>query len=158
VLRHGLTACPLCTRLIRYNELHEMLSLLDEDALANAGIQTEGVTRSTIVNLFHLEPLRYDALDHKPEAIAWGHATCNTRLGQRRCYSVAEVQREGAKVGIIKESGVDTFGWLSPNWEMIRSANGAVWIRICSDRGDEQEDKAALPEPADVQAVTQPTS
>jgi hypothetical protein len=27
VLRHGLTACPLCTRLIRYDELHEMLNL-----------------------------------------------------------------------------------------------------------------------------------
>lgn len=46
VFRHGLTACPLCTRFISYNQLHEMLSLDDEDALENAGFQVEGATRS----------------------------------------------------------------------------------------------------------------
>jgi len=149
VLRHGLTTCPLCTCFIRYAELHEMLNLDDEDALENASIQIEGATRSTIVNLFHLDPLRYDQLDHKPEAIAWGHATCNTRLGQRRCFSVAELQQEGVKVGLVKESGIETIGWLSHNWEMMRSPNGAVWIRICLDREEERLDPGAVDPPAE---------
>jgi hypothetical protein len=144
VFRHGLTACPLCTRFISYPELHEMLLLDDEEALENAGLQVEGATRSTIVNLFHLEPLRYDRLDHVPSAVAWGHATCNTKLGQRRCYSVAEMTNEGEKVGLIKEQGIETIGWISPNWEMIRSPRGAVWIRICSDRGQEHGDVGAV--------------
>jgi hypothetical protein len=153
VMRHGLAACPLCTKLISHAELHDMLSLDDEDALENAGLQVEGATRSTVVNLFHLEPLRYDRLDHKPAAIAWGHATCNTKLGQRRCFSIAELTQDGEKVGLIKEEGIETIGWISPGWEMIRSPRGAVWIRICSDRGEEVVDVAAVPDPTLIQAV-----
>jgi hypothetical protein len=116
-----------------------MLLLNEEIGLENAGMQVEGATRSTVVNLFHLEPLRYDRLDHTPSAVAWGHATCNTKLGQRRCFSVSEVIRDGEKVGLIKEAGIETFGWISPNWEMIRSPRGAVWIRICLDRNSDGE-------------------
>ena len=137
VFRHGLTACPLCTRFIKYSELHEMLSLSDEVAIGNAGLQVLGATRSTIVNLFHLEPLQYGRLEHAPSAVAWGHATCNVKLGQRRCYSVSELANVGDKVGIIREQGIETIGWLSPNWEMIRSPKGAVWIKICTDREQE---------------------
>jgi hypothetical protein len=155
VLRHGLTACPLCTRFITHSDLHEMLILDDEDGLENAGLQVEGATRSTIVNLFHLEPLRYDRLDHAPAAVAWGHATCNTKLGQRRCFSVAELIKDGEKLGVIRESGVETIGWLSPNWEMIRSPRGAVWIRICVDRGAEHDDPGATPDKLLDQAVIQ---
>lgn len=144
VFRHGLTACPLCTRFITYTDLHEMLALEDEEGLGNAGVQVEGATRSTIVNLFHLLPLRYDRLDHVPSSVAWGHATCNTRLGQRRCFSVAELTQDGDKVGVITEAGVETIGWISLNWEMIRSPLGAVWIRICSDRDDVHADLGAI--------------
>ena len=155
VLRHGLTACPLCTRFISYAELQEMLVLDDEEGLENAGVQVAGATRSTIVNLFHLEPLRYDRLDHAPTAVAWGHATCNTKLGQRRCYSIAELANEGDKVGLIREAGIETIGWMSPNMEIMRSPRGAVWIRISSDRGPTHEDPGAVADPILAQAVVQ---
>jgi len=157
VLRHGLTACPLCTRFISHRELHEMLVLDDEAGLENAGLQVAGATRSTIVNLFHIEPLRYDRLDHTPLAVAWGHATCNVKLGQRRCFSVAELTQDGEKVGLIKTEGIETIGWMSSNWEMIRSPRGAVWIRICPDRGQEHDDPAAVDDPLLSQAVIQST-
>lgn len=155
VLRHGLTACPLCTRFINHRELHEMLVLDEEDGLENAGLQVAGATRSTIVNLFHLEPLRYDRLDHAPAAVAWGHAICNTKLGQRRCYSVAELTRDGEKVGLINEEGIETFGWMSPNWEMIRSPRGSVWIRICLDREQEYDNAGEVADPLLNQAIIQ---
>ncbi len=37
------------------------------------------------------------------------------------------------KVGIIRPEGIETFGWISKNYEMIRSPLGAVWIRISTD-------------------------
>ena len=114
-----------------------MLSLEGVSGLANAGDQVVGATRSTIANLFHLEPLSYARLDHKPELVAWGHATCNTKLGQRKCFSLHELQNDGDKVGIIRESGIETFGWISTNWEMIRSALGSVWIRISNDEAED---------------------
>jgi hypothetical protein len=132
-LRHALCCCPLCTRFIRYSELHETITFTAEDAVANAGMQVEGATRSTIVNLFHLSPLVYHSLTHVPENIAWGHAICNTRLGQRRCYSLAELIATDRKVGIIREEGIETFGWISDDWQMIRSPNGAVWIQLNGD-------------------------
>ena len=92
-----------------------MISLEDEDALSNAGLQLEGATRSTIVNLFHLDPLNYGRLDHVPRKVAWGHATCNTKLGQRRCHPLKELMETGNKVGLIRPEGVDTFGWISSN-------------------------------------------
>ena len=144
VLRRGLTACPLCTRFINYEELHKTLLLNDEDSLENAGKQVEGATRATVVNLFHIDPLRYDRLDHTPYSVAWGHAICNTKLGQRKCYSIDELREKGTKLGIIGEHGIETIGWLSPNWEMIRTAFGAVWIRISIDREQEHDDPGAV--------------
>jgi hypothetical protein len=133
VIRHGLCCCPLCTRFIRYAELHDTITFDGEDALANAAAQVEGATRSTVVNLFHLSPLVYHSLTHIPQNIAWGHAVCNTHLGQRRCYSIAELVEMDRKVGIISEQGIETFGWISEDWQMIRSPDGAVWIQLNGD-------------------------
>lgn len=138
VLRHGLCSCPLCLRLIRYEQLHEIVSFEDSVGNDNASEQVEGATRSTIVNLFHILPLRYDSIRHIPENVAWGHAVCNTRLGQRPCHSLAELMETDLKVGIIKEEGIETFGWISSDYEMIRSPLGSVWIQLSRDMdGDE---------------------
>ena len=114
-------------------------------------MQVAGATRSTAVNLFHLEPLIYAESRHTPMLVAWGHATCNTRLGQRHCYSLKELQAEGVKVATVDGTAVSTFGWISRNYEMIRSPEGSVWIRICADNaegpvGDEPVDDAGPPE------------
>ncbi len=133
VMRHGLSTCPLCSRVIKYSELHDTVSYDDADALSNASLQVEGSTRSTIVNLFHIQPLEYEALHHLPANIAWGHANCNTKLGQRRCYSLAELQEMSLKVAVLTQDDVKTFGWISEDRQMIRSPMGAVWIRIADD-------------------------
>lgn len=138
VIRHGLCSCPLCMRLIGYQQLHETVSFEDAADNENAAKQVEGSTRSTIVNLFHILPLRYDSIRHIPENVAWGHAVCNTRLGQRSCHSLAELIETDLKVGIIKPEGIETFGWISSDYEMIRSPLGAVWIQLSRDMdGDE---------------------
>jgi len=72
VLRHGLACCPLCMRIINYGELHSTVDFAEETGLENAGIQVEGSTRSTTVNLFHIVPLRYASLEHAPQYVAWG--------------------------------------------------------------------------------------
>ena len=134
LLRRGLTSCPLCMRFIAYPELHSTVSFEDESGLTNAGEQIEGATRSTVVNLFHLMPLLYHELTHIPKNIGWGHAVCNTRLGQRPCYSLKQLVEMNLKVGIVRDEGlVDTFGWMSSDWLMIRSPNGAVWIQLNGD-------------------------
>ncbi len=133
VIRHGLCCCPLCLRFLSYEELHLMASYDDDSGTDNAAEQVEGSTRSTVVNLFHLEPLVYDYLAHLPANVAWGHHSCNTRLGQRRCIPISELQALDWKVGIIRPEGIETFGWISGNYEMIRSPLGAVWIRISTD-------------------------
>lgn len=141
LIRAGHTACPLCMGLIRYDELHGQVQFEDESALLNAGEQVVDATRSTVVNLFHLVPLVYSNIEHGPSNVAWGHATCNTKLGQRKCYSLQELIKGGAKVGTVDESGsIETFGWGSENLEMIRSPMGAVWIRVSEDHltADEQ--------------------
>lgn len=134
VLRRGVTCCPLCLRFIRYPELHQMVSFQEAEALENAGEQVAGATRSTIVNLFHLDPLTYSAIEHSPRNVAWGHALCNTKLGQRRTRSVRELQTLGIKVAAVDEEGEwRTFGWISEDFEMIRGPRGAVWIRLTAD-------------------------
>lgn len=138
VLSGGLTTCPLCIRSIRYSELHETVSFEDVPGLENAGLQIEGATRSTVVNLFHVEPLLYSNLAHLPMNVAWGHATCNTKLGQRHCYSLAELVDQDLKVAVLREAGPETFGWISSDFEMIRSDNGAVWVRLVEDEPAEQ--------------------
>jgi hypothetical protein len=137
VFRHGLCSCPLCLRFIRYAELGETISYDEDSSSENAAEQVQGATRSTVVNLFHLEPLVYDSITHIPSNVAWGHHTCNTRLGQRRCRSLAELIELDLKVGILRPEGVETFGWISDDYQMIRSPEGAVWIQIT---GDEAED------------------
>lgn len=133
VIRRGFCQCPLCLRFIRYEELHRTLSFDEASGLMNAPQQVASATRSTIVNLFHVEPLTYQTLAHTPSNVAWGHAHCNTRLGQRRCISLDEIIDTGNKVGVITSGGIETFGWISDDWEMIRSPLGSVWIRINED-------------------------
>ncbi|MCY4597324.1 MAG: BstXI family restriction endonuclease [Bryobacterales bacterium] len=140
LIRAGHTACPLCMGLIRYEELHSQVGFEDEKSLQNAGEQVLDATRSTVVNLFHLDPLVYSRIEHGPRNVAWGHATCNTKLGQRKCYSLYEVIEDGSKVGTVDDNGnVQTFGWSSDNLEMIRSPRGAVWIRVSEDHLTEEE-------------------
>lgn len=130
ILRNGLCCCPLCLKIIDYNQLHDMLSLEEATALENAGIQVKGATRSTIANLFHLEPLVYESIKHVPTNVAWGHAVCNTALGQRECPSLSRLKDLDLKVGIIKEGGIETFGWISDDRRFIRGPNGEAWIQI----------------------------
>jgi hypothetical protein len=137
ILRRAITACPLCMRFIRYAELHDTVSFVGEDGVTNAAEQIDGATRSTVVNLFHLAPMLYDQLTHIPGNIGWGHAICNTRLGQRRCYSLQEMIEMNLKVGIVQDDGlIETFGWISTDWLMIRSPNGAVWMQLNGDVAD----------------------
>ena len=99
----------------------------------NAAEQFEVATRSSIVNLFHFHPLVYEQLEHIPQQVAWGHATCNTKLGQRRCYTLQELMDMNNKVGMLHGEQFESFGWISDNQEMIRSPGGAVWIQITTD-------------------------
>lgn len=131
--RNGLTNCPLCLRNVRYSELHATVSFSEEDALLNAGIQVINATRSTIVNLFHMSPLTYSDVCHHAENVAWGHAICNTKLGQRHCYSVSDLTEVGMKVAVLRDGKYETFAWASETLEMLRSPQGAVWIRITTD-------------------------
>jgi hypothetical protein len=133
VMNKTFTTCPLCMRPIYYEELHQMLSFEDESGLLNSGEQVAGATRSTTINLFHQHPLVYEQLEHIPPNVAWGHATCNTKLGQRRCYSLKELQDMNNKVGVVKGEQFNTFGWISDDTSMIRSPLGSVWIQITQD-------------------------
>ncbi len=131
--RNGLTNCPLCLRQIRYSELNDTISFSEEEALLNAGAQVLNATRSTIVNLFHVQPLTYSDVCHNAQNVAWGHAICNTKLGQRRCLSLHELEEIGIKVGTFRDGQFHTFAWASQSFEMLRSPRGAVWIMITSD-------------------------
>lgn len=154
-LRRGQTSCPLCMRFLAYSELHATVSFVDEGGLTNASEQIEGATRSTVVNLFHLMPLLYHELTHIPRNIGWGHAVCNTRLGQRPCYSLHQLIDMDLKVGIVREEGlVETFGWISTDWLMIRSPNGAVWMQL---NGDGVEGSPQESQPFDSAAGLAPT-
>lgn len=144
LLRSGHTTCPLCMKHIRYSELHDQVSFAEEASLLNASEQVVNATRSTVVNLFHMVPLTYSDIEHIPQNVAWGHAVCNTKLGQRKCYPLLELMNDGSKVGIVDGEGViSTFGWISRNLEIIRSPAGVVWIRIVEDHFS-PEDQAAL--------------
>lgn len=134
LIRSGFASCPLCLKLIKYKELHNQISFSEEASLLNAADQVVNATRSTVVNLFHMVPLTYSDIEHIPQNVAWGHAICNTKLGQRKCYPIPELIASGSKVGLVDHEGtVSTFGWISKNLEMIRSPAGAVWIRIVED-------------------------
>ena len=152
-LKRGLTSCPLCLRFLSYPEFHATVSFAEQDGLTNAGEQIEGATRSTVVNLFHLMPLLYHELTHIPGNIGWGHAVCNTRLGQRPCYSLQQLLDMNLKVGIVRDEGeLETFGWISTDRLMIRSPNGAVWMQLNGDEAEGPPDETAL-----FDAVAEPT-
>lgn len=143
VTRNGLSICPLCLRVIDYDELHKAVDFSQVDGLLNAALQVDGATRSTKANLFHLEPLVYERLNHKPTSVAWGHATCNTLLGQRHCFSLVELQEAGRKVGFLDENDeLVTFGWMSNDFKMIRSPHGAVWVQLSDDMSQAEQDAA----------------
>ncbi len=145
---------PLCMKILGYHELHDIVAFEDEAALGNAGLQSVGATRSTVVNLFHLEPLAYGSLEHAPHHVAWGHAVCNTRLRQRRCYSLADLQEMDLKVGIIRDENIETFGWISRDFKMIRSPNGAVWIQLNEDTLPEEEQAQVEGPPPTTEQIT----
>lgn len=148
VMRHGMTACPLCLHIVRYEELHTLVTFNEEVGLINAAAQVEGATRSTEVNLFHLIPLVYGSLQHVASAVAWGHAHCNTKLGQRPCYSLADLQDMNLKVGILREEGIDTIGWISEDYSMIRSSMGAVWIQLSGNMTPDEWEGLTVEPPA----------
>lgn len=66
---HGRTICPLC------------LEELSGQGFFNRMAQAEGrdVPDLTVtqLNLFHIEELRYGALNHRPYNMGWGHHHCN---------------------------------------------------------------------------------
>ncbi|MFC1417810.1 BstXI family restriction endonuclease [Streptacidiphilus cavernicola] len=140
ITRNGLSICPLCLRVIDYAELHDPVEFQQVDGLLNAALTVDGATRSTQANLFHMEPLVYDNLNHRPTSVAWGHASCNTLLGQRHCYSLAELQEAGRKLGVIVDDDIVTIGWISEDYKMIRSPYGAVWVQLSSDMPVEERE------------------
>lgn len=129
IMRHGKTTCPLCQRVIRHEELNELISFDDEEGLINSTEQA-GSTRSTKVNLFHMVPLRYASLENIPTRVSWGHATCNTRLGQRRCFSYHDLLETEMKVELHDGQGRRLLGYTNAAQNFIRSKTGDVWIRI----------------------------
>ncbi len=142
IIRDGICTCPLCRRPIVYEELHNTVSFDEEDGLSNAGVQIQEVTRSTSVNLFHLKPLVYHELRHAPDDVAWGHASCNTRLGQRRCYSISELKDQNHSVYVSLDDGnSERIGYASRDRRMIRSNDGAVWIKINEEFDEDPLDR-----------------
>ncbi|TBR09826.1 MAG: BstXI family restriction endonuclease [Candidatus Nitrosotenuis sp.] len=127
IIQENYTSCPLCKKIIEYEQLHKMLELDDEDGRANAAEQVSESTRSTEVNLFHMKPLLYSSLEHTPVNICWGHAVCNTKLGQIECIPVDTLISTGDE---IKINNNESLGWLSKDKKMIRSSNGDTWIKI----------------------------
>lgn len=128
-MHNGKTTCPLCQRVITYNELSELISFDDEEGLTNSTEQI-GSTRSTKVNLFHMVPLCYSSLENIPTQVSWGHAICNTRLGQRRCFSYHDLLETEIEIEINDNQGQRLLGYANATRNFIRSQNGDVWIRI----------------------------
>lgn len=137
IMHNGITTCPLCQRIIKHSELNELISFDDEEGLENSTEQV-GSTRSTKVNLFHMVPLCYSSLENTPKQVSWGHATCNTRLGQRQCFSYHDLLSTEIEIGISEGSTRRLLGYANAAKNFIRSENGDVWIRISkSDESDE---------------------
>lgn len=134
IIHNGKTTCPLCQRVIKHSELNELISFEDEEGLENS-IEQVGSTRSTKINLFHMVPLCYTSLENKPTQVSWGHATCNTRLGQRQCFSYFDLQKTKIKLELRENQNQRLLGYINAAKNFIRSENGDVWIRI--SKGDE---------------------
>lgn len=137
IMHNGKTTCPLCQRVIKHSELNEMISFEDEEGLENSTEQV-GSTRSTKINLFHMVPLCYSSLENTPTQVSWGHATCNTRLGQRRCFSYNELKKVNLEIEIYdsQNSNRRLLGYANLLRNFIRSENGDVWIRISKGSDD----------------------
>ncbi len=120
IMHNGKTTCPLCQRVIMHNELNELISFDDEEGLTNSTEQT-GSTRSTKVNLFHMVPLCYSSLENIPTQVSWGHATCNTRLGQRRCFSYHDLLETEIEIEINDNQGQRLLGYANATRNFIRS-------------------------------------
>lgn len=133
MMKGNLTTCPLCLKIISYDEIHANIDLDNEDGLLNSGTIVKGTNRSTIINLFHMVPLSYANQFHRYDLVSWGHATCNTKLGQRVCHSLEELKESNIKIAKLIGDEFSTFGWISTDERMIRSPLGAVWIKITSD-------------------------
>lgn len=137
IIHDGVTTCPLCQRAIKHSELTELISFDDEEGLENSTEQV-GSTRSTKVNLFHMVPLCYSSLENIPTQVSWGHATCNTRLGQRQCFSFHDLQMTKIEIDINDGSEQRLLGYANATKNFIRSQNGDVWIRI--SKGDDHNE------------------
>ena len=136
IMHNGKTTCPLCQRAIMHNELNELISFDDEEGLTNSTEQV-GSTRSTKVNLFHMVPLCYSSLENIPTQVSWGHATCNTRLGQRRCFSYTDLLQNNIEISINENQQQRILGYANRTQNFIRSSNGDVWIRIAKGESTE---------------------
>jgi hypothetical protein len=124
----GEARCPLCLRPLLWEELHKILDLTEVTGLANAQIQITGATRSTAINLFHMRPLLYGrTLHHKPLLVAWGHAVCNTLLGQRACVSLHDMQAAG--FALFRE-GKRPWGYSASDESMLRSEDHGTWAQL----------------------------
>ena len=134
ITHDGKTTCPLCQKAIKHSELNELISFEDEDGLGNSSEQV-GSTRSTKVNLFHMVPLCYASLENIPTQVSWGHATCNTRLGQRQCFSLHDLKLSDIEISSKEGRENILLGYANRAKNFIRSENGDVWIRI--SKGDE---------------------
>lgn len=134
IMHNGVTTCPLCQRTIKHSELNEPISFDDEEGLENSAEQV-GSTRSTKINLFHMVPLRYSSLENIPTQVSWGHATCNTRLGQRRCFPYHDLVEGKIKIGVAEGHSNYVLGYANEEKNFIRSEDGDVWIRISKGEG-----------------------
>jgi hypothetical protein len=59
------------------------------------------------------------------------------------------LQETDRKVALVVGDTVETFGWISGDWQMIRSPLGAVWVQLSGDRSETdrkwEEDLHAAP-------------
>lgn len=75
-------------------------------------------------------PLCYASLENTPTQVSWGHATCNTRLGQRRCFSYNDLLNTNIEIAINNGNKQRLLGYANEAQNFIRSEDGDVWIRI----------------------------
>ena len=117
--------CPLCLKKIKYEDLHRTADYSDNSHSENAVTQNVYTTRSTQVNVFHMRPLVYGSVEHKPYQVFWGHHHCNTNLGQNRCFSLEEI-KQFKKDGKIKNEKI----FADNSQKSIRDEKGNYYIKI----------------------------
>ncbi len=67
---------------------------------------------------------------------------------------MADLQEMDLKVGIIRDENIETFGWISRDFKMIRSPNGAVWIQLNEDTLPEEEQAQVEGPPPTTEQIT----